>query len=748
MTDKSGLSDPDHTNFPEISLQFWFPKTKLITEQDMGGYLNTSGIHNTLKEALRLEKSAKFFLKCCTITNGMVKVKSAFEAPKDVDTTLENFYLNADDFCNIPHVSLKNIREDRTKDCHAIEPIEWKRMSMPFSMDILNALFEREKITIDNTVKTYIRDLRRCSFGLGVEQIRKEYGKYSRLSLENFLIKSDFIEASIAEHVFSNKIPRMANSWDNLLLHILEEAPLENTTFPNEEGFKICFKKLPKDKLPNFLIDYISKSELDGQITQTISNPTRKGFKCKQWKPAEISFPSYLATKRLREEMLEESFSEIAIYKLKLPFNKKAGDFNGIREPLVPFDICTFKKSKWKLSKHQIYKMEWSPLQSLEISSLYELLYQEEIQAHGNFAVPENVFKFHEIPFLGIDVIDSSKKVLKTLPLPLEIRKYHESEEILESTNASASPKEPESEVSKSKDFDNASTQALQKKRSLIDDGLRSIVKQRKKNRMDTSEIQDISETPLMFLLESTLHRVRGNDTIEQHYEEPHSNRTFKPRIFPHDPRAKVEGKGIIINSSNIQHNHRILQLIIRKTDLFVLEQELPWSCDFIINSHTCFIFLKINKFLQIDSDGKLFYEPVLSNLLCDFKHVVTLVTYPEVLPSVDKNIFWKVQLLLQNPRITCHTVTDTAEDITRWIIDVADKYADNWSDTDFDTNSDDEAILLNIGINIFCAKRIISTTSIYDFFLISAKERRLKFSNILTDTQLARIDQLVSLSW
>lgn len=444
---------------------------------------------------------------------------------------------------------------------------------------------------------------------------------------------------------------------------------------------------------------------------------------------------------QLYEGLFDVEFNKLDFFKFKILTDENQNKKRIIKR-------C-FLRKVWKIPKEQLKRLEWNPFTYLTNCTINDLIANDNIVC-TSFEIQHAPLKFQEISCNSLDLIDFEKKTFGTLKFIINVPLQYENKPNLincteDSTIHSVTGEE------NTQDRHSMNTSLIPQKRSFIDDDLKTIVETKKKGFKDTDTSSDT--LPFSIRLLRVLNKGMNNEEFLREETPLRDKNEFSPSAHTlRVPFLTVDIKNscrtVIINSNKIGHNLRIIQFLDNATKLQIIEQEMYSNCDFIVNPVTCIIRAQLSKFFQVEKNGSLFYEKLLTDLLSEFKKVIVLVEYPKILEQADKDIFWKFRLFLRNPKFEVYLTSDSHSDIGRWILSLAFAYGDEYNDGDLNFTDEAEEVLLQLNFNIFLLKLLLASYALSEILLMTTSGEKSDFLQLLTPYQLQRLQRLTFLEW
>lgn len=381
------------------------------------------------------------------------------------------------------------------------------------------------------------------------------------------------------------------------------------------------------------------------------------------------------------------------------------------------------------MSKLELKLLDWNPFKQIGITTTSEITSIEKIAA-CTFSPPTFELEFQKLSYNSFDFINLEEKTFGCLkfgsasrPAPRMTKEHSVS---LDKEEA------PDSAI----ESEHHNTSMIPQKRSFIDDDLLSILHSRKKSRKydDDNTSATFHGATMFRIVDQKINRhqkIRSSpvSTALEPLKTPQI--LFEPARNP---------RRILVNATKIKENHRIIQYLSNKTNLQLVEQDLPFKCDFIIDPTSCIFIAQLDLFFQLQADNTMFYEHIFKSLHSEFKTVVILLKYPEILDTADRDVFWKIRLFLQPPDFQLFLTKETPQGIGKWI--------DMLSNNPRDDQPPDSHPFLLLHLNKFLVQKLLSRYTLEQILLMSTTEESKELSDLLTGTQLKRIQKLMSLGW
>ncbi|AET40414.1 Zip2p Ecym_6006 [Eremothecium cymbalariae DBVPG len=704
------------------TLEFWATETLFQPCTCFGGYARPSEAQKILKENLLLNKRSRQWLARCSKASSDVEFKRLRSELRNTPEQFLKYFIIVDDFCSVQNTTgiLSLVRREAVHNVLKLE--KWVNDGR-LDTDFTSFFNQKEKISIDKDGLALLSSIKFTEETQNLE--------WKPLSASKTLITKFSIERGLRcrSKIFSNKavdFKPMPNKIDRQIEEIYDEKLSRSVYFFMEGENGIKFKKLHQCRFYKYLID--QKLTKLGSNAQNINRSAQMYNMIENWSVTNPSTNKVLV--RLEAQCKEESFSNVIFYKVKQPHIKRKT--TNTRDPSL-----LFRSVKWRLYDGILKAMKWDPFQHAKHMNISEILDSEPVE-NVPINVPVSKFTFNKIRYNSIEFLSTICES-KTTRSPIgdavanNTMQGVEDEDSVEGTN----PQDSSSSINLSM------ASILPAKRSFIDDNLKSLIEKRRSKSQSTPN--STINIPSMELLGITTNH-KENETVRSNVSlsSPTKNRRLdKAPSIEYNP--ELNGKCILLNWHKVNENYQLLQHLSKFSEFTIIERELPYGCDFILSSSVCIVRIQIQKFFQVTNENELFYASTLAELHQKFTNVIALVEYTETIAEVDSDLFFKVQLMLQVSGIQCFMVNDVRI-IAQWILDLA--VDSPLYDESFDDISDDERILINLGINLFAAKEICAKCTSYQFLTMTATDRYRSFYHLLTEDHLNLVTRLMSLSW
>ncbi|EDO15844.1 hypothetical protein Kpol_507p6 [Vanderwaltozyma polyspora DSM 70294] len=718
MTDFSNWSCEYHTTFDEIVR-----------------------IENKFKEHLKVDKrTRRRLLECCSKDFEILKFKGLHGIPcyqiEKINVNIEIISLNGLNTNNNGRLTEKwnpdrignfdfasyNKREKLLIDKETKVLLSWISGLKLENEDIME--FPNPLIKINSEFNSYI--IETCNFCY----LTKELLVYSPKSSLDELMPNDLnknFEKLENEKIIQCEL-NFNQHYSSEILPFLEFKPYRTILFLN-----------------NFLIEV----NMNGISSQNIPEKTKREFI--NWNYENQSEINTSWDINLWSKVFDEDYNEIEFLKLKTPNEIITED---VIENFKSYNSKRFKVY-WKLDKNETKKLEWNPIKSYISKNLTtKILLNEKLTKQNEYTIKKPELNFKKILYNIIDLIDIENGTFGSLNLVLNNKIENSFQDPLTKNDESSSIN-VEKEISESTLQIN--TSMIPHKRSYIDEELKSIleIKRKKKNLNDRNlkDSEDKTGSILSFINQGIITNIPRDTVLSDRQIVSDQTITESNQLPKFGLKIKfnckeIAGKTVILNGKKIRENHKIKNILENKSQIKILEKELSYDCDFILNATTCLVRIKLDNFFQISKNGYLFYQKKLMDLTTEFKRVLVLVEYSSIIESTDKDIFWKLHLYLKNYQFYTYIIPSNIEEIARKISLLISRYSSKYNDNELDCNSSEEQILQSLNFNIFLVKDILKKFTLFDFLKGLTLNCDNRNQNILTKQQLARIKTLLTLEW
>lgn len=571
---------------------------------------------------------------------------------------------------------------------------EWEANGSFVAYEFNNIHLEKEVLTISQEVRNFLSDRApsRCKHII--------FQKKTRTAVKNLLFEELLPFAARKKNYYKN-IPVMVTRSEavgNFSLDVISNVPT-----PEWINTIVKFSELPSKKsTKRLIIDLIT---FPGPKVASLR------FGCISRMPEWVSsqvFPNF-RLEAVKLSARDEEFHSLDIYRLSEGsslYGSKLCHTVGYKLP----------KKKWRIDKNILRNLEWEPFSKLVLPTNIELM--EKVEGQLMYLGP-SLLNFVRVKDRRIDlisVLDAPTKQDKTQ------LNYGPSISKIDKTDA----EENEITVNISKDVPLAEIshkRALSDNSSFIDNELMSIITS-KKSKLKTS---------LNLSKQVPQDNVRDQVDVELYVQEAMK----KPRNF---------NSVIIVNAASIEKHHTIFNML-KKMGLIALEVETYDACDIVLGPASCLTILDLNQILHEVGLQKTECFDAVQKLKSRYKEVIVLLTCSDQALLSDMDLAFKVQLLLTCCGISCHLMEKSNYHLVLdWIkiyvqpMKLSEEVLYSWNI--------EKQVLLDLGIHPVATNTILRECPFKAFLSMSAGKRVLKYSNILTKTQLDRIDQFVSLAW
>ncbi|GCF00254.1 hypothetical protein ZYGM_003103 [Zygosaccharomyces mellis] len=506
--------------------------------------------------------------------------------------------------------------------------------------------------------------------------------------------------------------------------------PMRNEFMPSVLGTR--FKETLRENISEKVtFSFDNKSWIEQQFSKTILSkdyilevleppvPPKSSVKLQQW-PLPGVGKNEAVFEMLKSRLFDLEFSKLEFFKMNTYHTTHTRN----RSKILPV--------KWKISKSQRKSWDWNPFKQIEKKNMAEMTPRETITT-CIFKPPIFEVEIHKLPYNSFDFINleentfgSVKFASASRPIPTINQDQlitSQKETTLDSTINNES-------------HESQNTSMIPHKRSFIDDDLLTILHSRKeRKKQDNCDTSGTSHEATMFHIMN-----QGMNKYQKIRSSP-AFTALKPPKTPQIPFEPIPDKReILMNTNRMKENHKIIQYISNETHLDLIEQELPFRCDFIINATSCIFIAQLDLFFQLQADNTMYYEHIFKSLFNEFKTIVVLIKYPEVLDITDEDIFWKIRMFLQPPEFQLFLTKETPQCIGKWI-DILSNKPYNKEPFDFHP-------FFLLHFNKFLVQKLLSSYTLEQVLLMSITEQTKELSDLLTETQLKRLQKLMALGW
>ena len=709
-----------------IDLGYWEHEDNQLLTVDR--YFDDNKI---LKEALKIDKRTHKLLKKCCLKRNKVTLN---KLEKDYYQVINSYKMN---IFNGKICQWKANRID-----------SWKFEST-IPSNLFDKLFKallKEKLKLNNTTREildWISDTKPplVTFQL-LENIQERNKNIEKFKLDRHCILES---KNTKNNLFMIVGKKMPSYIENNLRGLLEESITYGTYDDYYSNDKRTSKLYPiflesKLKLDKYKIFKVYPIEISHKA---ISKP-KKTF----WEPANTLLPNVeKLCERIWLEIYDIDFNKLELFKFNM------NDINQTKNDKYKemYQKC---KKVWKLSKESLKELEWNPIKKyLKDNENVKNILCDDIN-QKEYTVLKYSLNLRKLHCNLLDLIDIDKKTFGSLKLVMnsatekKISVYPVINDSLVLENLTVST------VNNDATFPiNINTSLLPQKRSFIDDELRSILESKKNRQSNKKENQDIQNKNCNRLLTKLLDigtkenvllpERRQTEDVESNQEDFNLSLPLKSLI-----NYNITEKCIVLNTNKLSQNHILIQCLRERENVNVIEREFPHDFDFILNESICVIRINLENFFQIRQNGRLHYENLLTDLKLEFKLIIILVEYSEILEQTDKDVFWKIQLFLKCSQYRPILVPNKADRLFKEMTRLISTFSHSYKNVDFTEITVEEKILLSLNLNILLIKSILKRITLPEFLILIQIEDSNEILESLTAMQLNRIKTLLMLSW
>lgn len=443
----------------------------------------------------------------------------------------------------------------------------------------------------------------------------------------------------------------------------------------------------------------------------------------------------------LQAKLLDHDFDPLDFYKLKV--SKVSSATQPKRNKFSPHKV-------WKVSKEQIRELDWNPLKWMTKEATTTLLSKDVIVAKEYR--PHHVsLTFPTMTYNSIDLIDTENKTFGSLKIdnwqmPASMVERPSTGEItIEKQSSSFREEKDSQEITK------ISTSLLPHGRSFFDEELRSILEVKKRRLAGGKENPKPTAQPTSVNMLRILNKVSNNrDTqTEKNLIPAESIPTVNvplPTPFQELNLHNIK-KSVLVNLSRLKHNHSLIRYLTHaNNEISLIEQKQSQPYDFVLNPSTCIIRLQLNTFFQMKDSNDLYYEQTLTHLLTEFRKVIVLVEYRDMMETADRDVFWKIRLYLNRPEFEVHLTSSNDEAIGNWICMLARRYSGQFRE--FNASSTSEEFLLALNLNKFQVQTLLERYHLSSFLHMILDNDTSQLEDTLSPLQVQRIKSMMLLEW
>ena len=664
---------------------------KHFLEEGFGAY----SLRN-LKESLSLDKKSKKLLKY--ISNSNIELNFwLFEKNRSPKSKLAKYLFEYDrDVFSIKKGKL------------VMRSPQWNNSSLTLSRSVLDRnIIIKEKLAVSNDVKGLLGEV------LVKLDLSSVLSRYPKENLGRFKIESCFLKGS---RIKKRPIitPKMVNRLDIQINELIDETIKSEVPLFQDLDLKALFPKKNTNHLQNYMLHLISPC---AQLKK------KRIISCYIKGPKWIQTPETSTSQRfrnLRFRSQDEDFHAFELFKLESPVEKlKRSRLHRCQKKIT--------KVKWRVREEVLQRLNWNPFEGIEFpdnSDLVETIKQVE------YMVKPPTVTFKRLYSSRLDLITE---------IPVSFAPFEPIEQFEHETSTKLSSPAREEKIAFSStnssndevtDIENVSHKRLinQSKRSFIDDDLISIIAAKRK-RLSFSNLNCINATEdSLNLTTSTILSPKISFEVDE--------------IFFESARKKT----VIFNSIYLHKNHPIIRFM-SQNHFSILELELGDACDILVDTSTCIVIRDLQMVSQKRDDSFPIID-LIQTLKLKYKRVCLLLSYTENVLQLDQNLAYKSQLLLNSCyEINTHLIEEhNIKIIADWISVYSSQ--SNPIEQQLDSISPAKKLLQSFDINPFAIETILTLSSLDSFLSMSYGKRALLYGKYLTDYQLLRIDEFVTMSW
>ncbi|CCE61677.1 hypothetical protein TPHA_0A06030 [Tetrapisispora phaffii CBS 4417] len=453
-------------------------------------------------------------------------------------------------------------------------------------------------------------------------------------------------------------------------------------------------------------------------------------------------------------QLCDSQFNKLSFYKFKIPPSQEQyrKDFK--------IEQC-FDKQYWLLTKNILKKLVWNPVKiylKTTDYTIHDIMNNESMVFETKFSVKTKSLICHKkIKNNSLDLIDVDKRKFGIVDLYM-----------VDTSNASIKespvPNIPTKIIAKNTSQLEASTELnintsiIPQKRSFLDCDLQSLIASKKTTKsLVTGSKLSKNISLLKFLDRNSTQPLENNKEVSEvrdnSFEEDKVKSTMK---LTRVSCQKIKGRHVILNTKHLKSNFSVTNLLVKQFQIQVVERQFELDFDFILNETTSIIRLNIENFFQVLKNGKLYYQEALENLKSEFKTIIVIIEYNELLEETDKDIFWKIHLYFNIPQFEVIIVKQNNIEICQMIVQAVSKYSTRLPESTIAQYFNEQnknmsiEILISLKFNDFLILKCLEHSSIYELlYNVGTKDNKyMELTNIMTDSQLMRLQKLLQLSW
>lgn len=678
----------------------------VFTERDLaadeGGY---EGVRLRTKESIVLQRKSQLLLKQILASRSL---DCCFDA---IVFSLAHFSLEV-----IPYTS------KRTKQ----ELPEWPQVSV-------KPLLEYNQEVTKERIKLESQNLEILKWLQGLTPINPKFPCIER-------IKDNGLEVLMLDlHLISmKKVPSGPLKDLTAMPSVLQERFISLTNeILEERAVSRCAGEYDLERFPKV------GPLLEGYIIHAVSVKDNvrheKTGEFEEW-PIPRETPCEQVFQDLQAKLLDHDFDPLDFYKLKV--SKVNSATQPKRNKVSPHKV-------WKVSKEQIRELDWNPLKWMTKEATTTLLSKDVIVAK-EYRPHHVTLKFPIMTYNSIDLIDAENKTFGSL----KIDNWQTPASMVEGPSTGEITREKQSSSREEKDSQEntkVNTSLLPHGRSFFDEELRSILEVKRRRLAGGKENPKPTAQPMSVNMLRILNKVSNNrDTQpEKNLIPAESIPTVNvplPTPFQELDLHNIK-KSVLVNLSRLKHNHSIIRhLTHANNEISLIEQKQSLPYDFVLNPSTCIIRLQLNTFFQMKDSNDLYYVRALTHLLTEFRKVIVLVEYRDMMETADRDVYWKIRLYLNRPEFEVHLTSSNDEAIGNWICMLAKRYSGQFRE--FSASSTSEEFLLALNLNKFQVQTLLVRYSLWRILDMILDDDTWQLEDTLSPLQVQRIKSMMLLEW
>lgn len=669
---------------------------------DEGGY---KGVRLRTKESIVLQKKSQLLLKQISASRWL---DCCFDP---IVFSLTHFSLEV-----IPYTS-KGTKQELP---------EWPR-------DSVKPLLEYNQDVAKERIKLESQSLEILKWLQGLTPINSKFPYIERTN------DNDLEVLMLDLHLISmEKVPNGPLKDLTAMPSVLQERFMSLTNETLEERAVLrCARKYDLERFP------IVRPLLEGYIIHALSvKDVRREItgEFEEW-PIPRDTPCEQVFQDLQAKLLDHDFDPLDFYKLKV---------SNVNSATQPKRNKTSSHKVWKVSKEQIRELDWNPLKWMTKEATNTLLSKDLIIAKEYR--PHHVsLTFPTMTYNSIDLIDIENKTFGSLKIdnwqmPASMVEGPSTEEItIEKQSSSLMEENDSQEITK------ISTSLLPHGRSFFDEELRSMLEFKRRRLAGGKENPKPTAQPTSVNMLRILNKVSNNrDTqTEKNLKPAESIPTVNVPLATPFQELDLHNikKSVLVNLSRLKHNHSIIRYLTHaNNEISLIEQKQSLPYDFVLNPSTCIIRLQLNTFFQMKDSNDLYYVRALTHLLTEFRKVIVLVEYRDMMETADRDVFWKIRLYLNRPEFEVHLTSSNDEAIGNWICMLAKRYSGQYKE--FNTSSTSDEFLLALNLNKFQAQTLLARYSLSTLLHMILDDDTSQLVDTLSPLQVERIKSMMLLEW